>query len=164
MMNRNIDLEEMRNLLMNKGLYLSGTGRLLSMRTAILAKEKGFDPLALRIYYDPPKLNSCGSHTIDGLGYSRQYKFYNNPPIDGINRIHNTIQSVLQQWLRDNHNIEVYVVPYLMHNNHKLSGGKGFYEVVVDKAVTTWSGFKDYEEALEKGLFEALKLIKYEQN
>ena len=69
-------------------------------------------------------------------------------------------QSLLQRWLREVHKNEVYVVPYSVTNGHKMIGGEGFYEVVIDKAATTWSGYNTYEQALEVGLFEALKLIK----
>ena len=64
-------------------------------------------------------------------------------------------QSLLQKWLREVHNIEVYVLP---HTRYKIEGK--FYEVIVDKMMITWSGNKTYEKALEIGLKKGLKLIK----
>jgi hypothetical protein len=110
----------------------------VTFKTAKLAKEKGFDVLTKLRYRED---GSCGTIFNEGA------------------QIMMPIQSLLQKWLREVHNIEVYVVPYSTNNNHKLRGGKGYYEVVVDLAGTTWSGYETYEEALEIGLQEALKLI-----
>ena len=147
------------NRFKNQGLYLSGTGRLLSYNTAKLAKEKGFDPEALSIYYDPPKKG-----IVVGQGSARKYNYYKDKPKDGIERVHNTIQSVLQQWLREVHKINVSsdLWGYLgkkqlstyQYNILKISPDSDYIKSHKPKSGTT------YEEALEIGLQEALKLIK----
>jgi len=153
----------------------------IKFKTAKLAKEKKFnipvtnyinvlnqygECLKLTTYYnDGGGVNDAGGqekldyNTLTDIEndlqtWSRHYddnnvfEFYSAPT-----------QSELQTWLRNKHNIEVYVVPY-SKNNHKIIGGKGYYEVVIDKLNITFSGYKIYEEALEVGLVEALKLIK----
>ena len=66
-------------------------------------------------------------------------------------------QSLLQKWLREEHNVSV-IVGHCLKSGHTLE-----FEVLVYD-VNEWSQkdyrmFKTYELALEKGLFEALKLI-----
>lgn len=62
-------------------------------------------------------------------------------------------QSLLQKWLREKHNIDVCVLPLPYHSVKK------YYEVVVDKLTTTWSGYETYEDALEIGLLKALETL-----
>jgi len=141
--------------------------QLITFDTAKLAKEKGFF-IHTKYYYnsDNPlsnniELKSRGWTTeeSEGIVYTRIHEESGllTYQIDSINNA--PTQSLLQKWLREVHIIEVYVVPYSVSGGHAMRGGKGFYEVVVDKSVTTWSGHKTYEEALEEGLQEALKLI-----
>jgi len=65
-------------------------------------------------------------------------------------------QSVVQAYLRDNHNLKVYVVPHYDNEhynsyilNKEVSYNKEHYDL----------SFKTYEDALEAGLEEALNLI-----
>ncbi len=136
--------------------------QLINFETAKLAKEKGFNVETLHFY--------CKNRTCDYIKNPYKYSFEVNANQETLinGEIDNfgygitwsaPTQSLLQRWLREVHNIEVYVHPYSLNNNHKMVGGKGCYEVVVDKAVTTWSGYKTYEEALEIGLQEGLKLL-----
>ena len=77
-------------------------------------------------------------------------------------------QNLLQKWLREVHNIEVE--PYLIickHNNREipqLPEEKEYdYKIIVSgisQYIGTIQNDLSYEEALEKGLQEALKLIK----
>ena len=104
---------------------------IISLKTAKLAKEKGFDIPCAKI------------HTTFWIPYLSP-KYYA------------PTQPLLQKWLRVEHNIHVYVVP----NNTKRPEGN--YEVCVysnNEKLYYHFGFDTYEEALEKGLFEALKLI-----
>ena len=65
-------------------------------------------------------------------------------------------QSLLQKWLREEHNIFAYCLP-CEHN-------KGWYwqiTIFPEDCITDFEleKNKSYEQALEDGLFEALKLI-----
>ena len=111
--------------------------QLISFETAKLAKEKGV------------KLDINGLYWEDGSYDSGENALVYEEFQDVMSA---PTQSLLQKWLREVHNIDVNVLPY---NKTKKE-----YEVYVDLAVTTWSGYKTYEEALEVGLQEALKLIK----
>ena len=168
----------MMNRFKTQGLYLSGTGRLLSYDTAKLAKDKGFDPEALSIYYDPPKKG-----IVVGQSGARKYNYYKDKPKDGIERVHNTIQSVLQQWLREKHQIIVDVSLDFFNSYTKesikysptfytYSNNKKRFWIYTDyinsdectkkmqEEMPIFQNYSTYEEALEIGLQEGLKLIK----
>lgn len=117
--------------------------QLISFETAKLAKEKGF-----------PQNFSYAQFINMGKG---EWKFYNKEDADNLDdsigigkniRCSAPTQSLLQKWLRKVHGIDV--LPYK----------------VGDKYTTVYNGSENeglkntYEEALEKGLQEALKLIK----
>lgn len=62
-------------------------------------------------------------------------------------------QSLLQKWLRDTHKINLYCYPYKDHaadNNDSIMWKTNYTETIE---------FNTYEEALDKGLIKALKLI-----
>jgi len=73
---------------------------------------------------------------------------------DLINHLKNGLpptQSLLQKWLRENHNIHIVISPTM-----------GAIIVELLNPALTWGSIppqKSYEEALEAGLIEALKLI-----
>jgi len=112
--------------------------QLIEFKTAKLAKEKGFDIKS--------------SYEYDELKVPQQYGLLE---AHGLWRISAPTQALLQKWLRDIHGIHIVMV----------SGYSGFpnYDVCVMLNKTNYlREDKDYsyEEALEKGLKEALKLIK----
>lgn len=112
----------------------------ITLETAKLAKEKGFN--------EPVKhsLNKDGSLPHKHLGY------VSNSDHTMVNGYAAPEQSLLQKWLREVHNfhIEIYYnqVTYCV-----CTLGKG---IVADKGFL----YNTYEEALEIGLQEALKLCK----
>jgi hypothetical protein len=61
----------------------------------------------------------------------------------------------LQKWLRETYNTDVIPL-FINHNNYGISIFKNNIEVFFIKITMNWS----YEESLEVGLQEALKLIK----
>lgn len=66
----------------------------------------------------------------------------------------------LQKWLREKHNIDVYVVP---NGSRNKSINENLYHPILwlkDEYQSELHYEKKYELALEKVLFEALKLIK----
>ena len=118
--------------------------KLVSFETAILAKEKGFDEVCLNNY------------ALDGNSYDRK-------PIG----LYAPTQSLLQTWLREIHGIHVVVFPFSFsglqdedismrwnYRVYKLPIYSGSVTSIVDTC-----HFTTYNEALEAGLFEGLKLI-----
>ncbi len=130
--------------------------QLITFETAKLAKEKGFDELTLNLYVVDPdvrtvKANNNG-RTNSNYIERKDYKVYSRPT-----------QSLLQKWLRDKHFIYVSVIPSYIGNDFKK---RLYFELSFNKYIrqVLGSGYKEtYEEALEEGLIEALKLIKNEK-
>ena len=131
---------------------------LIKFETAKLAKEKGCEL----------KLFGIGFEYIDEDG--NEYWTSKEKGISGKENTKPVIkctQSLLQKWLRGEHKIDIYVLGcgdgyYAQLNNVPPSNqGDVMY---IDRR---WNmppkyindTFKTYEEALEKGLQEALKLI-----
>jgi|SRR5690554_2625851 len=132
--------------------------QLVSFETAKLAKEKGFNESCIRGYLnkdgslmnddDHFDYNSC----YDDHSIMKHLSFKNSEVIDDYS-ITAPTQSFLQKWLREVHNLIVIIdwgplskkYSYEIYHNGKDYG----VEYVNDS----------YEEALEEGLIEALKLI-----
>ena len=126
--------------------------QLVNFETAKLAKEKGFNHIKANCYGD----NMC----------------YQLPEGNLINAVKGNVklgyilaptQSLLQKWLREVHNIHIYVEPYWKEEDAKNINVKPEYcawyihgQIDIDE-VPEFD--KTYEEALEKGLQDALKLI-----
>ena len=125
---------------------------LITYNTAKLAKEKGFNyPY---IFPEQVGVLSCYSE-IGDLGTS----LMNN----AIYNIQAPTQSLLQRWLREEHKIEVSI-SWEQNMNWFYSimwlwGTNAMITLELDDINNTKSGYKTYEEALEQGLIEALKLI-----
>lgn len=120
---------------------------LVSFKTALLAKEKGFNHL---------KANCFG----DNMAYqidSEKLLFANNASIMNGGYVLAPTQSLLQKWLREKHNIFVISLPWRDHQTDNNDSYE-FRPMIVGRK--TFDCYKKYEEALEKGLYEALKLIK----
>lgn len=120
--------------------------KLIEYSTAKLAKEKGF-VVEKYPYYTSP--DSIITHSITKCLIPHYYA---------------ATQSLLQKWLRDREENIIIVIP--MRDFHRNYNG-WYYEVFTqltkkDKPVLIISSdenFDTYEEALEIGLQEALKLI-----
>lgn len=131
------------------------TDQLISYETAVLAKEKGFDiPI---------------QHTVDKR--SQLYDIHkdvisiNSTTVDNWNKFETVVsaptQSLLQRWLREIHSLHIMIVPltgldnwvYSIHEDSTID-----FKKVVEFNYNL--SYKTYEEVLEKGLQEALKLIK----
>lgn len=134
----------------NHQYYFKMTEQLITFETAKLAKEKGFDEITDFIFSIEMDIKSGGwiDENINGLKHS-----------DGDNPfVSAPTQSLLQKWLREEHNIHFII--------------KVFYDSLLNKTTYVADPIqlgqgktkrllpKDtYEEALEAGLFEALNLI-----
>lgn len=134
------------------------TEKLISFETAKLAKEQGFN---IRI-----------QHTVNGqnclyfLDTGEVPKMINTNQIDNWNDDKKfqhvcsaPTQSLLQKWLREVHDINVIIYPELFNGEFTYY----HYDIYTDLSHAyseNLSDMKTYEEALEKGLQKALKLIK----
>ena len=125
--------------------------QLITFETAKLAKEKGFD--SIRTNHLPYMLEGEDEGCI---GASIYCKVYANC----------CTQALLQKWLREVHGINIFMtfkpnikkwdfIPYSMDMNAK-EYIKYNYEYTTQN---NQRRFNTYEEALEIGLQEALKLI-----
>lgn len=119
---------------------------LISFDTAKLAKKKGF-------------VLGTGWH---GHGDKFYYEGQLTDNFRGDNPCAPT-QSLLQRWLREVYNIHIGgEVRWNNFENEEIIYEfwiKDMREVKVSKRIFTEPSYLSYEEALEKGLYEALKLI-----
>lgn len=113
--------------------------QLITFETAKLAKEKGYD-IECEKYFNE-----------DGELWA--YIKWMEDLRDDIPFI--PTQSLLQRWLREEHNIDVWAVPFKNIDDEKA------YDFTSDCDIYSESeiGYSTYEQALEIGLQEALKLI-----
>lgn len=89
-------------------------------------------------------------------GYNKEFEDY---PYKGC--IIAPTQSLLQRWLREKHGIHVWVHPNLIWQTYHHKGIVDRKETHNTNIAFDGESMKDtYEEALEVGLQEALKLIK----
>ncbi len=137
--------------------------QLISFETAKLAKEKGFN-------------TPCVDTYKGGKLYKHKDKRYNSAfkrqfvvaPIKNSNMLNAKIyrcsaptQSLLQKWLREKHNLHINIMADKIYY-------KGNIDIVFDidiidskgERLISISPIETYEEALERGLQNALKLIK----
>ena len=123
----------------------------IEYNTAKLAKEKGFDEITDMIYMT--------NHTVETIfeNINRlKHSDGNNPFISA------PTQSLLAKWLREVHDItNLNVFP--VYKNDILQGYKPWRGLLHMNNLYLFNPkpiYNTYEEALEVGLFEELKLIK----
>lgn len=117
---------------------------LVTIETAILAKEKGFNWIC-----DNGWIKGMFTNGIDKLYHSECY--FDNSGI----HISAPTQSLLQKWLREEHYIHITIT--------SISQESWQYHITKpgDTLDVNWNeDYESFEEALEDGLLEALKLIK----
>ena len=132
--------------------------QLISFETAKLAKEKGFKTLGMFYYHSNSDKVNKGTWDDGELNW-------NGIPYDGmsVETWAAPTQSLLQKWLRELHNTHVTIMYFSA--NADLTPGDDYQPMIdiirpVHRAILEDLGdFRTYEEALEKGLQEALKLI-----
>jgi len=135
---------------------------LITFETAKLAKEKGFDWETTKCY----QLLDDGSIIKEEEGWDYQIITKINRQLTNWNKttLHTSspTQSLLQKWLREEHKIEVICTPKVIDvyacKIYDIS--EETINILRYWSVTHKNAKKTYEEALEKGLEEALKLIK----
>lgn len=133
----------------------------ITFETAKLAKEKGFDALCNNTYNIKGKLSEEWNISPEDLN---EKDFYCTRANIDINYTLAPTQALLQKWLREEKDIHVWVTPesvikvnesYLYHI--KKDSVEHPNEISLHFKGTY--GLK-YEQALEVGLYEALRLIK----
>lgn len=123
---------------------------LISEETAILAEQIGCELQLFGRGYEYVYLEGNVRWTSVKNGLSGE---------ENTSRVIKCSQSLLQKWLRDVHNIDVWAQPFVM--NKSLPDESYSYFIYKDGV---WQNdgvnMLSFEEALEKGLQESLKLIK----
>lgn len=149
---------------------------LVTFQVAKLAKEKGFDEPCIDTYKDVVLYRHKSKRHNSSFNQQWEEEPIKNSAMSNakIPRYSAPTQSLLQRWLREVHDIRVLIdfetiddsetaytfkiVKYLPEGKNRKKDTWDFYE-------TTYSfnqgggWYKTYEEALEVGLQEALKLI-----
>jgi hypothetical protein len=114
---------------------------LITFKTAKLAKEKRLEA---------PKMGEL-SYSHEGTG-PEQYR--------GWGPIYAPTQSLLQKWLREVHNITISVNSYTINKTKQVQWSIDVKYINPQSLIFEHDGYDIYEECLEIGLQEALKLIK----
>jgi hypothetical protein len=138
---------------------------IIQYKTAILAKEKGFD-LPTQLYYescrggDPNIYGKPYKNNLEGnLYYILGRKNYNNIDFDDIQCWSAPTQTELQKWLREVHKLHPNCDYRMSNRQYKWGGSINSLDHNRD---LDYFGKPNntYEEGLEEGLYKALKLIK----
>ena len=120
--------------------------QLITFETAKLAKEMGFQSYT-SFYYSE-----------DGEIKGTKMGMHGNPNAYG--GISAPTQSLLQKWLREVHEINLFMSTWGYNNEfyhvEDIIKGLGFSSTIIGNG---GKGSTNYEEALEQGLVVALKLI-----
>lgn len=129
----------------NRIIYIVMTGELVTLETAKLLKEKGFNEFCEFAYADED-LHIMGLHSTNsffneiGCGYTAPTK------------------SIAQKWLRETKNLHIEI--FYMRGDYWVYGILTIPEHdIIELPNRPLVHYKSYEEALEAGLQEALKLI-----
>lgn len=139
----------------------------VTKETAILAKELGFN-LWVSSYYEDGRLHEdeVWGGFIDRIKNEFNYTDFEEEIAEEIEVILVPIQSKLQKWLRDVHkfwidiDVEVFkdnTVYYVLNGVHKFFEEPNFN-------IGQRPEFFEYEEALETGLMQVLKILKNKNN
>lgn len=134
---------------------------IVTFETAKLAKEKGYIPdkfnESVREMYGWTNVNYCDDDSkVELLTFPPNYEHHSDIPAP--------TQSLLQRWLRERHNqihVNVYVSPHPYGHQYSIKiTKKDVNSPLVELKFSKLGIWKEtYEEALEAGLQEALKLI-----
>ena len=134
---------------------------IVSYETALLAKEVGFNEECNNVYNKSLKKETLEYYEGDASGVIKNSEVQNTST--GVVYLCTApTQSLLSKWLREIHKIHVSVdfdsyspdVPKY-YAVVKSIGSKNMGERLLDG----FTLYSNYEEALEQGLFESLKLI-----
>ena len=153
--------------------------RLIALKTAKLAKEKGFEALLTTAYTEKGVLYNDGEIKLS-KGHQSVGSPYGQYTVDDIHvsyfQMDNSTddfilaptQSLLQKWLREKHNIHINIIAF---DDYELNQILWHEEVIImnktiidvdDEWITLCGSefYHSYEENLEYALVEALNNIK----
>lgn len=123
--------------------------QLISFETAKLAKEKGFNIATSHGYYRHGTEEDFRELLLWVNAEEKEPEFGFAPT-----------QALLQKWLREIHSTYVTSLPSYSDNSDKK---KHFFEIAFQNTIKQMGDkfgyFDTYEQALEVGLLEALKLL-----
>ena len=125
---------------------------LISFETAKLAKKKGFKESCEYAYVNDfeEEWNLEDIEYNDGCVFNNKFHNECSAPT----------QSLLQRWLREKHNIHLVCWWYDKENKFYTEIGRKDGEAIRVQIGNITKLFDTYEQALESGLLEALKLVK----
>jgi hypothetical protein len=129
---------------------------LVSFEVAKLAKEKRFNQYCNYAYYEIYKDSEIEiKFSSNETMYSSEWKYFIQESFI------TPTQSLLQRWLREVHGAKLYCVPSPLSSrvNNWTWMLDAYEEGVWKGRVQSDSIFDTYEQSLEKGLLETLKLI-----
>ena len=132
---------------------------LVTFKTAVLAKEKGFDwPVP---WYGTHQRKSPTNPDSFYPEFSTFKNWNDDSILKYYDRYSLPTQRLLQKWLRDIHKIHVNPSPYIESYDRAVTG---YYmgEIINSKGEVLYHGddnYATYEEALEAGLQTALEKI-----
>ena len=140
--------------------------QIVSLETAMLLKEKGFNE-PCSYYYEDNELYKLAYYHGDGTGFTR-----NNAPINDRHLCEEMqctapTQSLAQKWLRETYNIHVRPsltsrwkgINYIITIDKVISDSEIEIAFIIDSNSKEIKKCKTYEEALEEGLINCLKSI-----
>jgi hypothetical protein len=125
--------------------------QLISFETAKLAKEKGFDEPCREYYNKDEEVESFRYFAGDGSGWDKNSTIVANDNYKDFPILAAPTQSFLQKWLREEHNIDIESRVQIGSNAKRY-----FYYI---NCTSSSKSYTTYEEALEQGLLEGLKLV-----
>lgn len=144
--------------------------QLVKLETAKLAKEKGYlhDLDQMNTWYEPnlmsyiPRRDNGEYHAIGAFFYDSNQniqQYQTGQTVDA------PTQSQLQKWLREEHDLHIMIYPSLTvekQTKYRIYEGEEPVESLNVPYLYEYRGkeFDTYEEALEYGLYDYLKLIK----
>ena len=131
---------------------------LIQFKTAKLAKEKGFNIPTFNVYnvngklfeFEVPVNGSFKDSLLED--HEIVYDDWNNNNKESCST---PTQSLLQRWLREKHNIHIWITRFLISETEYTFNIENYEGLRQDH-----TEYKSYEQALEVGLYEALQLIK----
>lgn len=135
--------------------------QLISFESAKLAKKKGFN-VSVRHFYPDLSWGREELYQCVNVGYEFTHEILESDPNGFGDIILTPTQSLLQKWLREVHGYYVIIIPTVTSDwTFKIINTmkKDSMEVPPYTDVCG-QDFYSYEQALEEGLFESLKLIK----
>lgn len=143
--------------------------QLISLKTAKLAKEKGFNLNSHAFYGCDNPVGNTKPNKLILRSWEPWTKFGSDDSSQEGTTIYSApIQSLLQKWLREDYGIHITIelqdttTEYYWSFGITTSYVREFCdEDFTDQAKTVYNHqqYSTYEEALEAGLYEALKLI-----